>query len=127
MCRQLSCGVVCLRFEQTYSSLPDADKITFQSASPVDIQTVLPNLLPDLQIDGVVLGQERTACLDLIKHLVVLEPSRRQRPSDVLKQTWFTTGLPVLLPHDYPADAGQQNIIAQFKDKSLADHLTAFT
>lgn len=88
---------------------------------------MLLNLPPDLQAPDFPLGQERIACLDIINHLVVLEPSQRQRPADVLKQGWFSTGLPVLLPHGYPVEPDHGNIALEFKDRPLRDYLTAHT
>ncbi|KAJ3532492.1 hypothetical protein NM688_g7413 [Phlebia brevispora] len=89
----------------SFHTLPDASKITFADASPIDLHTRLPNLPAA--------GQQ---AFDLITRLLVYEPARRIHATDALRHAWFR-GSPLLLPPELQAvqDAKQEQGAGQEK------------
>ena len=78
---------------QGFNRLPDANKLTFMGAEPVDLRQLLPNL-PDYE------QPDSHFALDLVKRLLVYPPEQRLKARNALEHGWLRSGA-LLLPPGY--------------------------
>ncbi|CAL1694690.1 unnamed protein product [Somion occarium] len=103
--------------EQTWPSfktLPDAQKIDFQSVPGVDLATRLPNLPPGSHAESSLSHfPTRTPApspLDLLQGFLVYPPERRLKAAEALHHPWFLEGI-LVLPEGYPVDFGHGKVV----------------
>ncbi|GJE97816.1 kinase-like protein [Phanerochaete sordida] len=111
----------------TFKSLPDADKVSFIDATPVDLTTVLPNLpLNDVvpqpfEPDHLPSAEPVPSALDLVHRFLVYPPERRLRAAHALRHSWLASG-PLLLPPGYPVE----NTVAEWNGTTLGQMIQAY-
>ncbi|KAG2138005.1 kinase-like protein [Suillus clintonianus] len=116
----------------SFLSLPDANKLSFINAQPVDLPSILPNLPSSAQQHEVDTKTHMPpeamlpTPVDLIHRFLVYEPSQRLRPSKALTHPWFTSEPPLLLPADFPVSSahGEASISLGWGGKSLGEWLS---
>jgi hypothetical protein len=79
---------------QTFSELPDANKINFVHSPGVPLSTLLPHLGPPR---GPPADQESTA-VDLLQRLLIYPPTSRFSAECALSHPWLLSGGPIVLP-----------------------------
>ncbi|OJA08342.1 hypothetical protein AZE42_07126 [Rhizopogon vesiculosus] len=115
----------------SFSSLPDANKLSFVDVQPIDLPSTLPNL-PSSALQYDVDTKTHTppetmspTPIDLVHRFLVYEPSQRLRPSKALTHPWLTSE-PLLIPDDYPAPSsqGDASVTLSWGGKSLGEWLS---
>ena len=87
---------------QTFTELPDANKINFIDSPGVHLSMLLPHLDDVRRPHGTQVhfppaDQEPTA-IDLIQRLLVYSPDSRLKVADALKHPWLLSNGPLVLP-----------------------------
>ncbi|KAG2106956.1 kinase-like protein [Suillus discolor] len=116
----------------SFLNLPDANKLSFINADPVDLPSMLPNFPSSAQqheADTKNHTPRETMSptpVDLIHRFLVYEPSQRLRPSRALTHPWFTSEPLLLLPDDFPVSniPGEAPISLSWGAKSLGEWLS---
>ncbi|KAI0094162.1 kinase-like domain-containing protein [Irpex rosettiformis] len=98
-----------------FKTLPNASSLTFQTACPVNLQTLLPNLPPH-SISTATEDQPshfppRTptnSAVDFLWRFLVYPPEHRMNPTDALNHPWLHDG-PLLLPTGYSLSEEEKN------------------
>ena len=93
---------------QSFTALPDAQKITFQSTPAIDLTLLLPNLPRESQMaesNGSHFPPTAVipSPLDLLQRLLVYPPDQRLKAADALSHPWFRSGA-LSLPEGYSLD-----------------------
>jgi len=81
---------------QSFNSMPDANKVTFEPSEPQPLADHLPRLTQS--------APDREEAVDLLDGLLRLDPSQRITAKDALRHPWLHA--PVLLPADYQVRSG---------------------
>lgn len=112
---------------QSFNSLPDANKVTFIDAVPVDLGTLLPNLPPSSApihtTSPAHFPPEEVAPspLDLVNRFLVYPPERRLRAEDALKHPWLSNDV-LLLPEGYTTATG----VSTWQGRTLGDLVRSY-
>ena len=119
-----------LIFDQTFTDLPDANKINFIDSPGVHLSTLLPHLegpRPDVkQIHFPPADLEPTA-LDLIQRLLVYPPESRFKAADSLKHPWLLGDGPLVLPQAALASDDVPTYAVEVRDgRTAGEWLRAF-
>lgn len=107
--------------------MPDASKVIFEDASPVDLKYLLPNL-PESHLDEKEYASHfppeevAASALDLIQRLLVYSPERRLSAGDSLNHPWIQKE-DVLLPVSYPHVNGQSSL-REWEGRALGELLS---
>lgn len=111
-----------------FKALPDANKVSFIDALPVDLRTIMPNLP---QVDGDADVNVRPghfppeepvpSAIDLVQRFIVYPPERRLTAANALQHPWIAAGS-LLLPPGYPVD----NAVAEWNGRTLGQLIEAY-
>lgn len=111
---------------QGFEDLPDASKVTFQEAQPIDLARRLPNLPTEQIVVSAVSyfppEELVDSPLDLIHRLLVYPPEKRLSAVNVLQHPWLRTG-PLLLPPGYNSPHYIGNASVEAGQKTLGELL----
>ena len=111
---------------QTFTALPDAQKITFQSVPAANLSTLLPNLPqgPSLPYEGSHFPPSAMVAspLDLIQRFLVYPPDRRLKAFDALQHPWFSQGT-LILPEGYSLASSSINPALTIRSNGLSSLL----
>ena len=99
---------------QDFSLLPDATKVTFQTAAKQDLRAFLPNRPPTTA---------ESTCVDLIENFLAYPPSSRLTAVDALHHPWFTEASELLVPPGYPETLHDIRHIATWEGRTLSELL----
>jgi len=112
-----------LMLDQTFTELPDANKINFIDSPGVHLSTLLPHFkgprLYEKQAHFPPADPEPTA-LDLIHRLLVYPPDSRFRAADALKHPWLLGDAPLVLPQVALASDSVPACAAEVRDGRTA-------
>lgn len=109
--------------DQTFTELPDANKINFIDSPGVHLSTLLPHFkgscLSEKQTHIPPADLEPTA-LDLIHRLLVYPPDSRFRAADALKHPWLSGDALLVLPQVVLASDSVPACAAEVRDGRTA-------
>jgi len=109
---------------QTFTELPDANKINFIDSPGVHLSTLLPHLDDvyhphELQVHFPPADQAPTA-IDLIQRLLVYPPDSRLKAADALKHPWLLSNGRLVLPRAALEDGCTLADTAEMRDGRTA-------
>ena len=87
--------------DQTFSDLPDANKINFIDSPGVHLSTLLPHLGAPFQHGNQVhfpRREQQPTVIDLLQRLLVYPPDSRLKAADALVHPWLLSDAPLVLP-----------------------------
>ncbi|KAL4251286.1 Protein kinase-like domain superfamily protein [Abortiporus biennis] len=114
----------------TFSTLPDADKLSFQIVPTANLRTFLPNLPSEhpSDSDSFHYPPEQTTCslFDLLRRFLVYSPEKRLKAADALNHKWLINDKhPLLLPEGYSTSSALDTI-HEWQGCSLGDLMLSF-
>lgn len=121
---------------ETFDELPDAKGVIFNSAPPVPLAPLLPNLPIPSTAAQVNVGTGHfpnsvmsPTALDLLSRFLVYPSSQRLSPLEGLDHPWFKNGSPLLLPQEYVLEYNQLrgHVISEWEGKSLGECLESIS
>ncbi|OCH95714.1 kinase-like protein [Obba rivulosa] len=107
----------------TFKDLPMADKVTFQTAPAIDLQTVLPNVPPE-HTSASSESSPSASVLELVDRMLAYPPEKRLRASQAMRHPFLTEG-PLLVPRDYSVETPVAGV-STLEGASLGDLLRAY-
>ena len=116
---------------QTFSELPDANKINFVDSPGVHLSTLLPHLgvpppLHGPPVHRLPAEQESTA-VDLLQRFLIYPPDLRFSAEEALKHLWLLSDGPLVLPRAALASAIAVEHAAELRDgKTAAEWFKVF-
>jgi hypothetical protein len=115
---------------QTFSELPDANKINFVDSPGVHLSTLLPHLIVPpphgAPVHRLPAEQESTA-VDLLQRFLIYPPDLRFSAQEALKHPWLLSDGPLVLPRAALASATAVEHAAELRDgRTAAEWLKVF-